>query len=99
MRKKMNKFSNFIDELSQDELELFEKDLKEGYIQKYIERKKEFFKLKDKVCPVCGNIVEDDCFVLTFGEPSIRKRAHFCGVDCLEYFVNKSIKKTKSTVV
>ena len=78
----MNKFNKFVDELSQDELELFEKDLKEGYIQKYIERKKEFFRLKDKICPVCGNIVQDDCYVLIFGEPSIRKKAHFCGIDC-----------------
>ena len=91
----MNKFNKFLDELNQDELDVFEKDLKEGYIQKYIERKKEFFKLKDKVCPVCGNMVEDDCFVLVFGEPSIRKKAHFCGIDCLEYFINNAIKKNK----
>jgi hypothetical protein len=88
----MDKFIKFMDELDQTELELFEKDLKEGYIGKYVERKKEFFRLKDKTCPVCGNAVLEDCFVLIWGEPSIRKKAHFCGLDCMEYFVNNSIK-------
>jgi len=91
----MNKFNKFLDELSQDELDLFERDLKEGYINKYIDRKKEFFKLKDKVCPVCGNIVEDDCFVLIWGEPTIRKKAHFCGIDCMDYFVHNFLGKNK----
>jgi hypothetical protein len=96
----MSKITKILDELDSDELEMFEKDLKEGYVQKYIDQKKEFFKIKDKICPVCGNNVEEDCFVLVFGEPSIRKKAHFCGIDCLDYFVhnfiidkNKKIKK------
>jgi hypothetical protein len=84
----MSKITKFIEELNDAELYMFEKDLKEGYIQKYIDRKKEYFKIKDKICPVCGNTVREDCFVLIFGEPSIRKKAYFCGIDCLEYFIN-----------
>jgi len=90
---KMNKFNKFLDDMDQNELDIFEKDLKEGYVQKYVDRKKEFFRLKDKICPVCGNMVEDDCFVLIFGEPSVRKKAHFCGMDCLEYFIKNFIQE------
>lgn len=87
------KTQEFIDGLSSDELEIFEKDLKEGYIQKYVERKKEFYKIKGKECPVCSAPVAEDCLVLIWGEPSLRRKAHFCGIDCLEYFSNRHIKK------
>lgn len=90
-------YSEVLDKLEENELELFERDLKEGYVQKYIDRKKEFFKIKDKICPVCGNNVKEDCFVLIWGEPSIRKKAHFCGIDCLEYFLQKKIKTGNKT--
>lgn len=86
-------YSEILDGLGEQELELFERDLKEGHIQKYIDRKKEFFKIKDKTCPVCGNNVNEDCFVLIWGEPSIRKKAHFCGIDCLKYFLEQSLEK------
>ena len=94
----MSKISQFIDDLDQDELEMLEKDLKEGYVERYIERKKEFFKIKDKTCPVCGNMVEEDCFVLIWGEPSLRKKAHFCGSDCLEYFMQNFIKEKNKKI-
>ena len=94
----MSKFDKLLDEMSLEDIELFERDLKEGFVQKYVDRKKEFLKLKDKACAVCGNKVEDDCYVLIFGEPSIRKKAHFCGIDCLEYFINKSIKQKNKKI-
>lgn len=86
------KYSDILDNLDESSLDLFEADLKEGNIQRYIERKKEFFKIKEKLCPICGNNVNEDCFVLIWGEPSIRKKAHFCGFDCLEYFFQKKLK-------
>ena len=88
----MIEFIKFLENLSEQELELFERELKEGYVQKYVERKKEFFKVKDKICPVCNNTVDVDCFVLMFGEPSFRKKAHFCGIDCLKYFLDRQFK-------
>jgi len=87
-----NNYVKFLEGMSDEGLEMFERDLKDGVIHKYIERKKEFLKIKDKTCPVCGNYVEEDCFVLIFGNPSIRKKAHFCGIDCLDYFVHKNLK-------
>ncbi|MEM4637424.1 MAG: hypothetical protein QXK76_00150 [Candidatus Woesearchaeota archaeon] len=91
-------YMDILEKLNLEELELFEKDLKEGYIQKYIDQKKEFFKIKDKYCPVCGNNVKEDCFVLIWGEPSLRKKAHFCGIDCLKYFINNKINKKTSII-
>jgi len=95
----MNNFIKFLDELNDDELHEFEKDVKSGTIQKFIEQKKEYFKVKDKSCSVCGNSVNEDCLVLVYGDPrtSIRRKAHFCGTDCMEYFVSKNIRKNSST--
>jgi hypothetical protein len=91
----MNKVIKFLDELNDEEIYEFEKDLKSGSLQKFIEQKKEYYKIKDKMCSTCGNNVNEDCTVLIFGDPKIgvRKKAHFCGFDCLEYFINKNIKR------
>ena len=93
----MNKVIRFLDELSDEELYEFEKDVKSGTINKFIDQKKEYFKVKDKLCSVCGNNVDEDCLVLIYGDPriGIRSKAHFCGTDCMEYFVNKNIRKIK----
>jgi hypothetical protein len=90
----MSKVIGFLDSLDDDELEEFEKDLKNGSVHKFLAQKKEFFKIKDKSCAACGNSVSEDCLVLIFGDPKtgIRKKAHFCGVDCLEYFAGQHLK-------
>jgi hypothetical protein len=94
----MNDVIKFLDELNDEELFEFEKDLKSGTIQKFIEQKKEYFKVRDKSCSVCGNSVNEDCLVLMYGDPrlGIRRKAHFCGTDCMEYFVNKNIRKNET---
>jgi UDP-N-acetylmuramyl pentapeptide synthase len=91
----MDKIIRFLDELNDEELYEFEKDVKSGTINKFIEQKKEYFKVKDKLCSSCGNNVSEDCIVLIYGDPRIglRRKAHFCGTDCLEYFMNRHIKK------
>jgi hypothetical protein len=91
----MNKITKALDELSDDELFEFEKDLKSGTIQRFLDQKKEYFRIREKTCSTCGNSVDEDCLVLIFGDPKIgvRKKAHFCGLDCLEYFINKNVKK------
>jgi hypothetical protein len=90
----MSKTIKFLDELNDEELFEFEKDLKSGTIQKFIEQKKEYFKVKNKTCSVCENAVDEDCIVLIYGDPriGIRRKAHFCGTDCMEYFTNKNIR-------
>jgi hypothetical protein len=95
----MNNIIKFLDDLNDVELQEFEKDLKSGTIHKFVEQKKEYFKVKDKSCSVCGNSVDEDCLVLVYGDPrtSIRRKAHFCGTDCMEYFVNKNIRRKDMT--
>ena len=94
----MNKVIRFLDELNDEELYEFEKDMKSGVVQKFIEQKKEYFKVKDKSCSSCGNNVSEDCLVLIYGDPrtGFRRKAHFCGTDCMEYFVNSNIRKKNS---
>ena len=93
-------YDEMLGKLDETELEILERDLKEGHLQRYIERKKEFFKIKDKFCPICGSTVKEDCFVLIWGEPSIRKKAHFCGKDCLEYFIKNNLRvKSKENAI
>ncbi|MGV8140807.1 MAG: hypothetical protein ACP5NW_00025 [Candidatus Woesearchaeota archaeon] len=93
----MSKVIKFLDELNDDEIFELERDIKSGVLQKFIEQKKEYFKIKDKTCGTCGNAVSEDCLVLIYGDPriSLRKKAHFCGTDCMEYFINKNIRKSK----
>jgi len=93
----MNKVIKFLDELNDEEMYEFEKDIKTGTIQKFIDQKKEYFKIKDKACSVCGNSVNEDSLVLIYGDPriGIRRKAHFCGTDCMEYFVNQNIRNKK----
>jgi len=95
----MNKVIKFLDELNDEEMYEFEKDIKSGIIQKFIDQKKEYFKIKDKACTVCGNNVTEDNLVLIYGDPriGIRRKAHFCGTDCMEYFVNNNIRKKVNT--
>lgn len=95
----MNKIIKFLDELNDEEITEFEKDLKAGTIQKFIEQKKEYFKVKDKTCSVCGNSVDEDCIVVIYGDPriGIRRKAHFCGTDCMEYFMNKNIRNKNNS--
>lgn len=90
----MSKIIKFLDGLEDEDLEELERDLKSGTIQKFIEQKKEYFKVKNKACSTCGNSMDEDCLVLIFGDPKIglRKKAHFCGRDCMEYFVKKNLK-------
>ncbi|MGV8171198.1 MAG: hypothetical protein ACP5OA_00720 [Candidatus Woesearchaeota archaeon] len=94
----MNKVIKFLDELSDEELYEFEKDMKSGIVNKFVEQKKEYFKVKDKLCSSCGNNVGEDCIVVIYGDPriSLRRKAHFCGTDCMEYFINRNIKKSKN---
>jgi ferritin-like metal-binding protein YciE len=47
-------------------------------------------------CATCGQMIEPErnSFILEFGPNEIRKEAHFCAIDCLQYFV-KHIKDLK----
>jgi hypothetical protein len=84
-----------IDVIDYYELLKIKDDLKKGgiHIQKFIEdeivkREKEHY----QVCAVCMNNIDPDskdAFTLLFGPADFRKKATFCGKDCMQYFMSK----------
>ncbi|MFH0870384.1 MAG: hypothetical protein V1866_05000 [archaeon] len=87
----MNKLSKIINELDEDELELIRKDLEAGHIERLInqritEKKEQDF---NKVCPVCQTPIDEESLTLIFGPKGLKRKASFCALDCLQYFVNK----------
>ena len=66
-----------------------------------INKKIDNLEFKSKKCVVCGRDIEDvdEPFVLYFGKKGFRKRAFFCGIDCLSYFLNqyRELKEKRKT--
>ena len=89
----MNKLKKVISTLSERELIELRKDLNEGNIELLINKKiSQINKINQRKCPVCGEDIEPDSYVLEFGN-LIRRKAHFDGLDCLSYFVQTKIKQ------
>ena len=97
------KVKEVIEELSQDELLKLRFDLKHHskHILRLIDKRLRFLETRgEHVCATCGktiNLEEDNAITLTFGPPDFKRRAYFCGIDCLEYFISelKRIEKKK----
>jgi hypothetical protein len=92
----MNKLSKLISELDEEDLKLIQKDLEAGNLDKLISQKIREKTQADfnKVCPVCQAPTDEESITLIFGPKGLRKKASFCALDCLEYFINR-IKKQK----
>lgn len=91
----MNRLKNIIASMNYRDLKSIEKDLYEGNLGKIIkQRLNDLQTFDEKTCPTCGTIVPPDTsFVLQFGRPDFRKEAHFCGIDCLDYFIHNLREK------
>ena len=98
------KFREIVEELDHDDLTRLHKDLNEGsgeYIREVIQDKiRELEEQEQRICAVCGNEINPyyvNDFALHFGPRDFKKRAHFCALDCLEYFTTqlKKISKKK----
>jgi hypothetical protein len=94
----MNKLAGIIDNLNYDELKAIKKDLDSGNIERLIKEKIMHFDKGRKICPVCYRTIEgdDEHFTLIFGSSDFKKKASFCALDCLEFFISK-IKETRKT--
>ncbi len=92
----MNKLKHLIQQLNEEDLTNLKRDLDSGNLQKLISKRLDELRLKDKNCPVCGEKIDNESFVLEFGKGYLRRKAYFDGSDCLEYFLNKKIKKIKT---
>jgi hypothetical protein len=87
----MNRLAKLIESLDEGDLKLIKKDLEIGNIEKLINKKLQDKKEEDfnKVCPVCQTPIEEENLTLIFGPEDLRKKASFCAMDCLEYFLNR----------
>ena len=89
------KFEEMFDVLDYNELMRFKNDLDSGAItaKKLLEEKiKKKLKEHEKVCAICSNNLDfykTNNYTLLFGPDDFKKKASFCGLDCLEYFIIK----------
>jgi hypothetical protein len=87
----MNRLAKLIESLDEEDLKLIKKDLEFGNIERLISKKIQEHKEEDfnKVCPVCQTPIGKENLTLIFGPEGLRKKASFCALDCLEYFLNR----------
>ena len=97
------RFEDVVDILDYGELMRFKNDLDSGAItlKKLLEEKiKKRLKEHEKTCATCSNnlnFYKTNNYTLVFGPDDFKKKASFCGLDCLEYFMIKlkDMKKPK----
>ncbi|AJF60953.1 TPA: hypothetical protein HA239_04680 [Candidatus Woesearchaeota archaeon] len=88
----MNRLSNMISSMNYKDLKAIEKDLYEGNIARLLKARLEGFEKKfpSNICATCGTVHEGEPrYALFFGPEDFRKKATFCGLDCLNFFVKK----------
>ena len=86
-----------------DDLVRMKKDLENGgmHLQDLVDMKIKEESMKHREnCSICNNELDPrstNNFTLVFGPHDFRKKASFCALDCLEYFLRnlKDIKCTK----
>ena len=93
----MNRLVKILASMKEDELKNLLKDVEEGNMERLINKRLFILKnQKEKLCPVCGSTLNPgESFKLEFGPPDLRKKAHFCAMDCLEFFIQK-LKSTQT---
>ena len=91
---------DFIDKIDQAELSRIKKDLEAGgiHLKKFIDQKiKENEKKHEQYCSVCSSPIDPastDTYTLIFGPSDFKKKATFCAMDCLKYFL-KNMEEMK----
>ncbi|MBW2976906.1 hypothetical protein KY347_05660 [Candidatus Woesearchaeota archaeon] len=91
----MQRFIEFLNSLEHYELVQLRHELKKGSVDlaKLIKEKiREQEKKHLRYCVTCSNNLDPystNSYTLIFGPDDFRKKASFCGLDCLEYFLEK----------
>ena len=99
------KFSDFISCLDYNEVLDLKQDLTLGgvRVKKIVNQKiKEYQNSHRKICAVCLAELEPENsnnYTLLFGPETFKKKASFCAVDCLDYFVKHLDKMKKNQTV
>jgi len=91
------KIREMIDSIDYDDLVKLRSDLLSGgkHIKSLVSKRLLELESEAKVCAVCGKpiIYGDDSFTLIFGKDDFKKKASFCAMDCMNYFMTKIDKK------
>jgi hypothetical protein len=101
----MNRLIGIINSMNYRELKEIQKDLAEGNIGKLIKARIDSIEktlgYNEKVCATCGNSLTEENirYSLVFGPSDFRKRASFCGNDCLSFFMEKLKQQERDKVI
>jgi hypothetical protein len=99
------RFRDVAEDIQYEDLVKMRRDIDNGghHLRAFIDSKiKEIEREEVKVCAVCGTPINPhfiDDYSLVFGRYDFKKRAFFCGLDCLNFFVNKLNDKEKEKLV
>ncbi len=97
------KIRELIDKVDLDDLQKMKKDISNGgfHITNLIDNEIKTQENKHKkTCSTCSINIDQystNNYTLIFGPSDFSKKATFCGIDCMEYFLN-NIKKVKCEV-
>ena len=97
-------FSKIINSLKYDELIQLKNELESGVgsLRKVIDSKlKENDESETVICVTCGKKIhptQSEIFTLVWGPPDFRKKANFCALDCMNFFLEelRQIQKEKA---
>ena len=97
----MYRFRQFLGSLEHYELNALKQQVEKGkldIVKEINEKIKEHEKQHAKDCATCSNSLDPyntNNYTIMFGQEDFKKKASFCGIDCLEYFLSnlKKIKK------
>ena len=96
-----NKLRDVVNTLDFDELIKMRNDIDGGsiHLKNLVDQEiKKNEQVHEQHCCVCSNSIhpeDTNNFTLVFGPESFRKKATFCAIDCLQYFL-ENMKKTKN---
>lgn len=96
----MYKIKNFLGTLEHYELVKLKQQIEKGNLDfiKEIQEKIKFHQRKhENFCCTCSNDIDpfnSNNYTLLFGPEDFKKKASFCGLDCLEYFL-LNLKQSK----
>ena len=91
----MYRLSRFLSTLEHYELVKLKQEMENGNldVEKEVqENVKELEKKHAKYCATCSNtlnLYNTNNYTIIFGPEDFKKKASFCGLDCLEYFLIK----------
>jgi len=86
---------DMINSLEYDEILKVKRDLDAGahHLKNFLKTKiREHQKEHSSICATCNSEIIGEStqnFTLIFGPDSFRKKASFCAIDCMEYFIGK----------